>query len=122
MVFHRTHHAHQQRNQLSTMHVHTLLDLYHESNNTNTTMKYQHVLIFTALALGSAGPAFGTATGLNNIPTADTVPDRTVAVQAFSSFGHGVNQFSANATGRNVIVKFDRQIVMYNHHVRLSIT
>lgn len=44
--------------------------------------------------------AFGTPTGLNNIPTADTVPDRVVAVQAFSSFG-GANQFGANGPGKH---------------------
>lgn len=51
-----------------------------------------------ALALYAllAASAFGTPTGLNNIPTADTVPHRTVAVQAFSSFGPGANQFAAN--------------------------
>lgn len=47
-----------------------------------------------------AGSAFGTPTGLNNIPTADTVPHRTVAVQAFSSFG-GPNQFGANGPGQH---------------------
>jgi hypothetical protein len=44
--------------------------------------------------------AFGTPTGLNNIPTADTVPHRTVAVQYFSSFG-GANQFGTAEPGKS---------------------
>ena len=48
------------------------------------------------LLLLVAGPLAATPTGLNNIPTADVVPHRTVAVQAFSSFGPGANQFAAN--------------------------
>jgi hypothetical protein len=47
--------------------------------------------------LGSC--AFGTPTGLNNIPTADTVSHRTVAVQYFNSFG-GANQFGAAEPGK----------------------
>ncbi len=47
----------------------------------------------------AAAPVFGTPTGLNNIPTADTVPHRTVAVQYFSSFG-GANQFSTSGPGK----------------------
>jgi hypothetical protein len=50
-----------------------------------------HTLLVAAFAVVSS--AFGTPTGLNNIPTADTVPHRTVAVQYFSSFG-GANQFA----------------------------
>lgn len=50
-------------------------------------------------ALALAAPAFGTPTGLNNIPTADTVPHRTVAVQYFSSFG-GANQFATAEPGK----------------------
>jgi len=49
---------------------------------------------FTFSLLGTATP-----TGLNNIPTADTVPHRVVAVQSFSSFGAGANQFAANGPG-----------------------
>lgn len=56
-------------------------------------MKHSHPLL---ALLAFAGSALATPTGLNNIPTADTVPDRTVAIQAFSSFGPGANQFSAN--------------------------
>jgi len=40
-----------------------------------------------------AGSAFATPSGLNNIPTADTVPHRTVAVQVFDTFGAGPNDF-----------------------------
>ena len=54
-------------------------------------------LTVTAFAVVSS--AFGTPTGLNNIPTADTVPHRTVAVQHFSSFG-GANQFAAPEPGK----------------------
>lgn len=57
-------------------------------------MKHPSRLI--ALALAFASPALATPTGLNNIPTADTVDHRTIAVQAFSSFGPGANQFAAN--------------------------
>jgi hypothetical protein len=46
-----------------------------------------------------ATSAVGTPTGLNNIPTADTVPNRTVAVQYFSSFG-GANQFATGEPGK----------------------
>ncbi|MEZ5386265.1 MAG: hypothetical protein R3F13_12190 [Prosthecobacter sp.] len=55
------------------------------------------VLIAAAFAVVSQ--AFGTPTGLNNIPTADTVPHRTVAVQYFSSFG-GANQFGTSGPGK----------------------
>lgn len=47
-----------------------------------------------------AGTAFATPTGLNNIPTADTVPHRTVALQYFSSFG-GANQFGTGEPGKS---------------------
>lgn len=57
-------------------------------------MKNLSRIIALSLALGST--AFATPTGLNNIPTADTIDHRTIAVQAFSSFGPGANQFSAN--------------------------
>jgi hypothetical protein len=49
-----------------------------------------------AAALALASSALATPSGLNNIPTADTIDHRTVAVQAFSSFGPGANQFAAN--------------------------
>jgi len=51
----------------------------------------------TVLALPLA--ALATPTGLNNIPTADTIPHRMLAIQAFSSYG-GPNQFGANGPGR----------------------
>lgn len=53
----------------------------------------------TVAAFAVVSSAFGTPTGLNNIPTADTVPHRTVAVQYFSSFG-GANQFAAPQPGK----------------------
>lgn len=52
------------------------------------------------LALLAASSLHATPTGLNNIPTADTVPHRIVAVQAFSSFG-GANQFAASGPGQH---------------------
>lgn len=61
-------------------------------------MKRTSILILTALAISAS--AFATPSGLNNIPTSDTVPHRTVAVQAFSSFG-GPNQFGANGPGQH---------------------
>ena len=61
------------------------------------TKQSQALLIATFAAITSA---FGTPSGLNNIPTTDTVPHRTVAVQAFSSFG-GLNQFAANGDGKH---------------------
>ncbi|MBE7494421.1 MAG: hypothetical protein HS117_05720 [Verrucomicrobiaceae bacterium] len=60
--------------------------------------KQTHVLLVTAFSVVSS--AFGTPTGLNNIPTADTVPHRTVAVQYFSSFG-GANQFGTAEAGKS---------------------
>lgn len=62
-------------------------------------MKITCLLVIAVCA--TAFPALGTPTGLNNIPTADTVGHRTVAVQAFSSFGNGVNQFAANGPGQH---------------------
>lgn len=50
-------------------------------------------------AFAAASSALATPTGLNNIPTADTVPHRTVAVQYFSSFG-GANQFAPSEPGK----------------------
>jgi hypothetical protein len=46
--------------------------------------------------LAAATAAFGTPSGLNNIPTADTVGDHTVALQAYDTFGNGgENVFAA---------------------------
>ena len=51
------------------------------------TVKHHYL---TAILILAASPAlFATPSGLNNIPTADTVPDRTVAVQVFDTFGAG---------------------------------
>jgi hypothetical protein len=50
--------------------------------------------------LAAAPAALATPTGLNNIPTADTVPSGTLAIQAFSSLG-GPNQFAANGPGKH---------------------
>lgn len=59
-----------------------------------------HSSLFPALcALALPLAALATPTGLNNIPTADTVPHRTLAIQAFSSYG-GPNQFGANGPGK----------------------
>jgi hypothetical protein len=44
--------------------------------------------------------ALATPSGFNNIPSTDLVPHRTVAVQAWSSFG-GANQFAANGPGEH---------------------
>jgi len=45
-------------------------------------------LVLHALAMiGTCSPIFATPSGLNNIPTADTIGEREVAVQAFDSFG-----------------------------------
>lgn len=56
----------------------------------------QHLQKLALAAFALATSAFATPTGLNNIPTADTIDHRTVAIQAFSSFGPGANQFAAN--------------------------
>jgi hypothetical protein len=56
--------------------------------------------ILMLAAFAAVSSAFGTPTGLNNIPTADTVPHRTVAVQYFSSFG-GANQFGTSEAGKS---------------------
>lgn len=63
-----------------------------------TVKKPTPLLSLACLLAGLCLPSLVLATpsGLNNIPTADTVPHRTVAVQAFSSFGPGANQFAAN--------------------------
>lgn len=55
-----------------------------------------HIMVLVVFATGTV---FGTPTGLNNIPTADTVPHRTVAMQYFSSFG-GANQFATSGPGK----------------------
>lgn len=46
-----------------------------------------------SLLLG--GLAHATPSGLNNIPTADTVPHRTVAVQVYDLFGEGPHDFAS---------------------------
>lgn len=56
-------------------------------------------LIVTLAAFAAVTSVFGTPTGLNNIPTAETIDHRTVAVQFFSSFG-GSNQFSTSGPGK----------------------
>ena len=55
--------------------------------------------LLTLAAFAAATSVFGTPTGLNNIPTAETVDHRTVAVQFFSSFG-GSNQFATSGPGK----------------------
>jgi len=59
--------------------------------------QHAHTLALYALLTASA---LATPSGLNNIPTTDTLPHRTVAVQAFSSFG-GANQLAANGPGQH---------------------
>lgn len=49
----------------------------------------RHALIL----LATASTALATPSGLNNIPTADIVPHRTVAVQAFDTFSPGDHDF-----------------------------
>jgi len=53
-------------------------------------------LVLPALAFAATcAPLFATPSGLNNIPTADTIGEREVAVQAFDSFGGtGPHDFS----------------------------
>ena len=41
------------------------------------------------LGLLCAGPAFATATGLNNIPTADVVPEKVLVLQYYGNFANG---------------------------------
>lgn len=50
--------------------------------------------VLGALLAAFSGSARATPTGLNNIPTADTVPHRTVAVQAYDLFGSGPHDFA----------------------------
>jgi hypothetical protein len=57
------------------------------------------IRIFALAAFGAVTSVLGTPTGLNNIPTAETIDHRTVAVQFFSSFG-GSNQFSTSGPGK----------------------
>jgi len=63
-------------------------------------MRYPRTYLHLAALLALTTSALGTPSGLNNIPTAETVPHRTVAVQFFSSFG-GANQFAANGPGQH---------------------
>lgn len=63
-------------------------------------MKSNPTCITLLASFTLAASALATPTGLNNIPTADAVPHRTVAVQAFSSFG-GANQFAADGDGKH---------------------
>jgi hypothetical protein len=46
-------------------------------------------------ALLHSGQGHATPSGLNNIPTADTVPHRTVAVQIYDLFGEGPHDFAS---------------------------
>ncbi|MBB5033949.1 hypothetical protein [Prosthecobacter vanneervenii] len=55
--------------------------------------------ILTLAALVVVTSVFGTPTGLNNIPTAETIDHRTVAAQFFTSFG-GSNQFATSGPGK----------------------
>mgnify|MGYP001552431027 CR=1 FL=1 len=68
----------------------------HEARAASSRACGYHIMVLVVFA---AGTVFGTPTGLNNIPTADTVPHRTVAVQYFSSFG-GANQFATSGPGK----------------------
>jgi hypothetical protein len=61
-------------------------------------MRTKHLLVLL-IVCASAVSALGTPTGLNNIPTAETIDHRTVAVQFFSSFG-GSNQFATSGPGK----------------------
>ncbi len=56
--------------------------------------------ILTFAAFAAATSVFGTPTGLNNIPTAETIDHRTVAAQFFTSFG-GSNQFATSGPGKS---------------------
>lgn len=61
------------------------------------TLKTVSFILNLSFAVG----AFATPTGINNIPTADVVPNRKVAIQSFGSFGPGNNQFAANGAGNS---------------------
>lgn len=50
-----------------------------------SVMRSARAAIFAFLA--AAGLAHGTPTGLNNIPIADLVPHRKIAIQVFDPFG-----------------------------------
>lgn len=60
----------------------------------------KHTYLHLAALFALTTSVFGTPSGLNNIPTAETIPNRTVAVQMFSSFG-GANQFSTSGPGKH---------------------
>ncbi len=51
------------------------------------------VRLLSLFILLLSGLAHAAPSGLNNIPTADTVPHRTVAVQVFDTFGAGPHDF-----------------------------
>lgn len=53
----------------------------------------QESLLVASCLLCLGLSAYGTPSGLNNIPTADLVPHREVAVQVFDSFGPGEHDF-----------------------------
>ncbi len=56
-------------------------------------MKLTYLTTLTLLLTSTA--VFATPSGLNNIPTADTIGDRTVAVQAYDTFsGSGPHDFA----------------------------
>ncbi len=58
-------------------------------------MKTKIIALYALIAT----TAQATPSGFNNLPSTDLVPDRTVAVQTWSSFG-GPNQFAANGPGK----------------------
>jgi|694.fasta_scaffold138938_3 hypothetical protein len=60
-------------------------------------LKTTHTL---AILLAGIAAAHATPSGLNNIPTADTAPQGTIVLQAFSSFG-GANQFATSGPGKH---------------------
>src|SRR5687768_11014827 len=51
-----------------------------------TILKRRHCTLLTAWLLAPES-VFATSTGLNNIPTADTPPDRTIVFQGFTNLG-----------------------------------
>lgn len=50
-------------------------------------------LLVSILECAIAKPVQATPSGLNNIPTADTISHRTVAIQLFDTFGDGPHDF-----------------------------
>lgn len=56
--------------------------------------------LLTLAAFAAVTSVFGTPTGLNNIPTAETIDHRTVAAQFFTSIG-GSNQFATSGAGKS---------------------